>query len=320
VHINNLDQLADTLNKSDQYRVITKYTKPEFYNLDDNSPKLIGVFLDIEATGLSVAEDKLIELGMVKFEYGEDGRIFRIVDEFNTYQDPGIKIPEFITELTGITDDMVKGHKISEAAVADFLKDVSLVIAHNAGFDRAFFETTFPSIETKAWACSLQDINWNNEKISSHKLEYIAYKYNFFYEGHRAIIDCLVGIHIMAQTLFASKQLALKQLLDNALQPRFRLWAKNAPYEHKDNLRTRKYRWDTHNINNFKAWSIELPESKVEAEINYLKSDIYNGQLNIPIEIFDAYSRFSINNQPSQNYNKYQDKLKWVNSLQNFKN
>ena len=67
-------KMADTLNQSEQYRVITKYNKPEFYNLCVDVPKKIGVFLDIEATGLSFTEDKLIELGMVKFEYSDDGR------------------------------------------------------------------------------------------------------------------------------------------------------------------------------------------------------------------------------------------------------
>ena len=60
----NILKIIDTLNQSDQYRVITKYNKPEFYNLSADVPKMIGVFLDIEATGLSYSEDKLIELGM----------------------------------------------------------------------------------------------------------------------------------------------------------------------------------------------------------------------------------------------------------------
>jgi DNA polymerase III subunit epsilon len=167
----------------------------------------------------------------------------------------------------------------------------------------------------------MYDINWNSEKVESHKLEYIAYKYNFFYEGHRAVIDCLVGIHILAQTLANSNQLALTQLLENATQPRFKLWAKNAPYEHKDLLRMRKYRWDTHPIDDFKAWSIELPENKVAEEISYLKNNIYNGKINIPIEILDAYQRFSVHNKDTANYNsidqnKYIDKQNWLNSLQ----
>lgn len=147
--ISNLVKMVDTLNQSDQYRVIKKYQKPEFYNLNGDVPKLIGVFLDIEATGLSFTEDKLIELGMVKFEYSADGRIFRILEEFSVYQDPNMPISEFITQLTGISNDMVKGHQIDEKSVADYLDNVDLIIAHNAQFDRAFFETTFPSIKPK---------------------------------------------------------------------------------------------------------------------------------------------------------------------------
>jgi DNA polymerase III subunit epsilon len=312
----NLLEAIELLNQSDQYRVIQKYNKPEFYNLNADVPKKIGVFLDIESTGLSFTEDKLIELGMVKFEYSADGRIFRILEEFNGYQDPGIDISAFITELTGISDDMVKGQKIDAVAVDEYLKDVDLVVAHNAKFDRSFFEMTFPSIEPKAWACSMFDVNWNQEKIESHKLEYIAYKYNFFYEGHRAIIDCLVGIHILSQQLHNSQQLVLKQLLDNAMQPRFKLWAKNAAYEHKDILRTRKYRWDTHPEHGFKAWSIEIAENLVKNEINFLKTEIYNAKMNIPVDIFDAYSRFALNQNLQQSTSKYADKMNWVNELQ----
>ena len=46
-------KMADTLNQSEQYRVITKYNKPEFYNICADVPKKIGVFLDIEATGVT---------------------------------------------------------------------------------------------------------------------------------------------------------------------------------------------------------------------------------------------------------------------------
>jgi DNA polymerase-3 subunit epsilon len=211
---NNLKQLAAILNQSEQYRVTEKYQKPEYYNKADTSDKLIGVFLDIEATGLSYATDKMIELGMVKFEYTQDGRIFRLLDEFSGYQDPNMPIPEAITKLTGITDDMVKGYQVNVDEVDSYLNNVDIIIAHNAQFDRTFFEMTFPTITPKAWGCLMYDIDWKNEGISSHKLEYIAYKYNFFFEGHRAIIDCLAGIHILAQELLVSKELVLKELLD----------------------------------------------------------------------------------------------------------
>ena len=303
-------KMIDVLNQFNQYRVITKYTKPEFYNLSADVPKKIGVFLDIEATGLSCTEDKLIELGMVKFEYSSDGRIFRILEEFNGYQDPGRNISPFITDLTGISDDMVKRHNIDGDAVSEYLENVDLITAHNAKFDRSFFETSFPNIQPKAWACSMFDVNWNQEAVESFKLEYIAYKYDFFYEGHRAIIDCLVGIHILSQELFNSKQLVFKQLLDNAMPPRFKCWAKNAAYAHKGLLRSRKYRWETHPDHGFKAWSIELHENQVEDEINYLQTEIYKSQISIPIDILDAFSRFSLNSHTQQDQNKYSDKIR----------
>jgi len=312
-----LEQIATTLDNSDNYRVIRKYQKPNYYHTPDNNTKiLIGVFLDIESTGLSAADDKLIELGMVKFEYSMDGRIFRILDEFNQYQDPCQPISQFITKLTGINNQMVQNKKIDPVQVAAYLAKVDLIIAHNASFDRVFFEKSFPTLPPIAWACSMHDINWSGENIESLKLEYIAYKYNVFYEGHRAITDCLVGIHLLAQQLYNSKKFALKQLLDNALQPRFQLWAKGAPYEHKDILKSRKYRWNTHPVDNFKSWTIQLPQNQVEDEINFLKNEIYNHTMNIPFDIFDAYSRFSSKYIPSAVSDTHRHLEKWVQELQ----
>ena len=56
-------------------------------------------------------------------------------------------------------------------------------------------------------------------------------------------------------------------------------------------------------------------KDKVAEEINYLRSNIYNGSsINIPVEIFDAYSRFSNNNNQLQNTTKYQD-IEWAKTL-----
>lgn len=54
---------------------------------------------------------------MVKFEYDSAGKIFRILNEFNVYQDPYMPIPEFITSLTGITANMVAGKTINSSTV-----------------------------------------------------------------------------------------------------------------------------------------------------------------------------------------------------------
>lgn len=317
-----LEKIVDQLRNSKNYRVIKKYAKPLGYNLDmykqhhhNKKHKMLGVFLDIESTGLVYSANKLIELGMVKFEYTEDGYIFNLLEEFNSYQDPNIPIPPYITKLTGISDDMVKGQFIDEQLVSKYLQDVDLIIAHNAPFDRAFFEFNFPNIPPKSWACSIHDINWQEEDISSVKLEYIAYKYNFFFEGHRAIIDCLAGVHILAQKLIKSKIPVLKKLLDNANQLQFKIWAKHSPYHSKELLKSRNYRWGINTINNYKSWYIIVPESKVQEEIMYLCSDIYkqhNASL-IDIEVLNSLNRYSILSQSIQSINEqYIGKLTWA--------
>ncbi len=99
--------------------------------------------------------------------------------------------------------------------------------------------------------------------------------------------------------------------MSNANQVTFKLWATNAPYAHKDLLKERGYRWSTHTVNNYKAWAIELPEDRVEEEICFLRTKIYNGSsIKIPIEIFDAYERFS-NGKILPSSDKYQDKQEW---------
>jgi DNA polymerase-3 subunit epsilon len=311
-----IEKLAVILNSSGHYRVTKKYQRPEYYNTGDEGDKMIAVFLDIEATGLSYTQDKLIELGIVKFEYNRHGSIFRLLDDFNGYQDPGIPIPEYITKLTGINDDMVRGHKIEENAVADYLQGVDLIIAHNAQFDRTFLETTFPSLPPKAWGCLMYDVDWDKEEISSRKLEYIAYKFGFFHEGHRAINDCLAGVHLLAQKLPKSQESVLKELLTQSKAIRFKLYAVNSPYDSKELLKARGYRWSMSQNDKYRAWSIELTEDKVAEEINYLRSNIYNtSSINIPVQILDAYNRFSSTNNKSSNYVKYRDKLEWFQKL-----
>jgi len=140
----------------------------------------------------------------------------------------------------------------------------------------------------------MYDVDWDKEGISSRKLEYIAYKFGFFYEGHRAINDCLAGVHLLAQKLPKSQVPVLKELLTQSAAIRFKLYAVNSPYDSKELLKARGYRWSMNQNPKYRAWSIELNEDKVAEEINYLRSSIYStSSINIPVEILDAHSRFS---------------------------
>lgn len=288
-----LKQALEVLKLSQQYRVIERYEKPDRYALDEHCPKLIGMFLDVETTGFFPSIDKIIELGFVLFEYSTDGRIFRILEEFSQYQDPGMAIPQEIIELTGISNEMVAGCRLDKKTIFQYLNQADLIIAHYAAFDRAFMEALWGDLPVKKWACSMMEVPWKQERIESGKLEYLAYKYGFFYDGHRASSDCLAGVHVLSKALPRSKALVLKVLLENSQKTTFRVWALDAPIAQKDTLKNRLYRWNPVGQGKHKAWSIELSRETVLAELEFLWEEVYGYSACIPVEVVDANTRFS---------------------------
>jgi len=284
------------LEETGNYRIIKRFQPVSCYNQDAShkADKKIGIFLDTETTGMNADTDKIIELAMVPFEFDSEGNIYKLLQGYNSFNDPKTAISEEITKITGITNAMVKGQVIDLEKVKALLNDAVLVIAHNAQFDRPFCEKLTEAFEGIAWGCSMQDIPWREEGIEGTKLEYLAYRYGFFYEGHRAEIDCQAGIEILSRQLPQSKESVLKTLLDNARRSTVRLWAENAPYDCKDILKARGYRWNAGDNSTRKSWYIDLPEEKLEAELNKLNNDIYQKkQTHLPMEYFNAKKRYS---------------------------
>ena len=93
------------------------------------------IFFDTETTGLDFKESRIIELAMLIVE---DGKI----EEYDEFINVGFDLPSKITEITGITDEMLITEGISEAIVAEDLKSHltpgTLMIAHNCQFDLTF--------------------------------------------------------------------------------------------------------------------------------------------------------------------------------------
>src|SRR4051794_41053189 len=130
-----LAAMAEALGRSGDYRVLRRLVpRPRSMAVSGQETR-IGILLDTETTGLDHRKDEVIELGMVKFGYTPDGRIIDVRDTFSAFNEPSEPIPAEITALTGITDEMVAGHRIDEAAVNAFVDDsVVLVIAHCSYF------------------------------------------------------------------------------------------------------------------------------------------------------------------------------------------
>ncbi|MDG1886287.1 MAG: 3'-5' exonuclease [Alphaproteobacteria bacterium] len=289
------EALIERLKVSCEYRVLKRLSPPHEYNPPDGTATKIAVYLDLETTGLNHETDEIIEIALVPFRYSTDGRIFELLTPYNEFQEPKSgSISEEITKITGITNEMVKGRNIDLQNVIDCVSGASLIIAHNAEFDRKFVEAEFEVFNTKPWACSLNQIPWREEGLDSGKLEYLAMKSGFFYEAHRATTDCYAGIELLSQRLPNSGRLAFQVLLTTARKDTHRIWAEQAPFEFKDILKGRGYRWNDGSDGRPKAWFCDVNEDALDTELRFLNDEIYQRNADLYVSKISAFDRFSI--------------------------
>jgi DNA polymerase III subunit epsilon len=174
----------------------------------------------METTGLDQQKDEVIELGMVKFDYLPDGRVAGPREVFSSFNEPSVPIPLEATALTGITDEMVAGQRVDEAAVSSFADDAVIVIAHNASFDRKFAERYWPVFQRKAWGCSAAEAEWRKHGFEGSRLGYLLNGAGFFHQAHRAVDDCHALLEILAFELPTAGAPALAVLLEQARKRR----------------------------------------------------------------------------------------------------
>jgi len=178
----------------------------EAYFVDDTARAFFGegdqpldgnfVVFDIETTGLSPSSCKITEIGAVKISGG------KVIDRFETFVDPEMPIPKNITDLTGITDEMVKGAPKDFEAVKAFLDfaDGSILIAHNATFDISFIRKVADDNRipfTNAYLDTVALSRYVNPDLKNHKLDTIADYYRLGeFNHHRASDDAYMLANI----------------------------------------------------------------------------------------------------------------------------
>ncbi len=172
----------------------------EAYLVDDGEPivsnpgnknlnKATYVVFDLETTGLNPQKDEIIEIGAVKFKEGE------IIDEFSSFIKPKSKIPQKITKITGITEDMVSEAPSQNKVLSqfyDFIGD-NVLVAHNAGFDYGFLRSHLLHCNLTLKNYSVLDTLGLSRALCSdlknHKLDTLADHFNINLENHHRALD-----------------------------------------------------------------------------------------------------------------------------------
>ncbi len=147
------------------------------------------VVFDIETTGLSVTRNKIIELAAVKISQG------KVIDQFAQLINPHEKIPQQITQLTNITDDMVQDAPNEVEIIPKFVNWLgnTILVAHNARFDMGFLQAAckrhrLPQL-TNPVLDTLELARWLHPSIKNHRLNTLADKYKVTLTNHHRAID-----------------------------------------------------------------------------------------------------------------------------------
>lgn len=290
---NELEDIAKKLEASDDFRVLRRMAVGAHFAPYQGGERHKAIYLDLETTGLDPDIDEIIEIGMVPFTYGVQGKIYSVEEPFSMLREPSFPISPEVTKINNITNDMVRGKNIDPNEVFQFAQQAGLIIAHNARFDRVFLEKFVPEFSDMPWACSMSQVTWKEEGFDGNRLSHIAAGFGFFYDAHRAVEDCLAGIEILSRALPVSGELAMAQLLSKARKVTQRIWAVGAPFELKDILKARGYRWNGGSDGRHKAWYFDVALEDYDEERRFLESEIYHRKIKLPVTKITAKDRFS---------------------------
>ena len=160
--------------------------------------KICGI--DFETTGLSAKDDRIIELGAVLWEWETSTPLLLVSGLVN----PERPIPEEITKITGITDEVVILYGTPEKMAIERLQimmgEADYCMAHNAAFDKGFYEETVERLGIRDidrhWLDTMQDIKFPPE-IKTRNLQHLAADHGFVSPfRHRAVFDVLTMLKV----------------------------------------------------------------------------------------------------------------------------
>lgn len=272
----------------------------------DRVPTMTLGLVDVETTSRDPRQGRIIQLTVQKLLADEHGPIAFAPDGIlDLYNDPGTPIPREVVNLTGITDEMVKGHRIDPAQVDAFTKGLSGGVAHNAAFDYRFLEYHMPDLEILKlpWFCTMGDVDWPARGIFNRTLGNIMRVKGYSFKEHDSLCDTRALAFVMAgEDPIPGPRSVFEEMVATAGQPSYLVIARDSPFSGNDHLKNNGFIFndaqDSHGIRVIKTWFKPIEEATAVETAEAMRRACNGRDMTFPVIRTSLLNRFSSKKPP----------------------
>ena len=232
---------------------------------------VVAAVVDVETTGLNHMKDEIIQIAIRPFFVNPtSGEVSGLKKTIVALQQPSAPLPRIIKDITGFDDADLEGHSIDWSRVGKILNQRQFIIAHNASFDRKWIDTALRKAgevvpENAIWGCSMSQVDWTPVVRCSKALEVLCAWHGYFYDSHNAVADVDATLHLLRKNDYMS------ELLQNASEPDYHVFAANSLREENTILKQGRYRW---NPELGCWWKATNSQEEAERECTWLKENL----------------------------------------------
>lgn len=268
------------LSKDGETVVLTRFRLPHKVATAQPGARLVrAAVVDTETTGIEALTSEVIEIAILPFDLDVlTGKVVKVYEGYQGLQEPTEPLSPEISEITGLQTADLRGKEIDWQKVYDILKSCACVFAHHANFDRKQVEVSIlrwdaqkakaPDWVHMIWGCTLEGINWDYLKPPAKKLSVLCWLHGFYFDAHRAMNDVEATLNLLIESG------RMQELYATTMLPSYEIWAHGSPYESKDRLRSRKYKWAADS----KCWMKSgIYPFQLDEELAWLKKEVYGG-------------------------------------------
>lgn len=265
-------------------KIVRFFEKQASYSTEKGTH--LGLYTDTETTGLD-KDSEIWEIAILPFTFTDEGQICQVFKPYVGREQPRNRLTPEIEKLCGVTNAELEGCSFDDYSVLNTFQKAEIAIAHNAGFDRPRIHKRFPSIKKIIWGDSAFDPDWAAAMIHTRTLDYLAFKYGFWFEHHGALADCRAGLHILSQKL-NEEETVFQSLLNRAMSGSIVLEL-TSTFSQKELIKSKGgYRWNPDK----KVWYKKFQDAEEASSDRMFFEERSDGEIECREVVEDLKKRF----------------------------